>query len=310
MVAHVARCLFIAWFLILATLLAVGLRFGWPVGVWIGLLLLVLGHPALMLVEFGLARRVGRRASGVRLSLGALARAWLGEWLMSTIVFGWRMPWRAQAWPDQLPPAARGRRGVVFVHGLLCNRGIWNPWLAQLTALDRAFVAVSLEPVFGEIDAYVDTVERAVRQVEAATGLAPIIVAHSMGGLVARAWLRWRRGRAEGGRQDPVARVITIGTPHRGTWLAALARSPNARQMRTGSAWMTALTGAETADHAQAFTCWWSDCDQIVFPAPTAVLAGSESQLLRDVGHVALTERAEIRAELQRRLEPGPGGPP
>ena len=303
MVASVTRLLFFAWFVILAALLACGAQLGWPAGVWIGLYVLVLGHPTMLAVEFALARRVGRRANGVAAPLASLVRAWFGEWRMSTIAFGWRMPWRSTAWPDHLPRSARGLRGVVFVHGYLCNRAIWNPWLARLTKLDRAFVAVSLEPVFGDIEGYADTIERAVRRVETVTGLAPIVVAHSMGGVAARAWLRTREGHATSHGHEHAARVITIGTPHRGTWLAGLALSSNAKQMRTGGAWMAALQAAETPDHAAMFTSWWSDCDQIVFPPPTAVLAGSESHQVRGVAHLALVDREEIWAELRRRID-------
>ncbi len=302
MLASITRLIFVAWFAVLAALLACGARYGWPVGVWIGLYVLVLGHPTILAAEFVMAHRIGRRA-GIALSPAAQMRAWLGEWAISTVVFGWRMPWRSNTWPDHLPRSARGLRGVVFIHGYICNRGIWNPWLKRLTKLDRAFVAVTLEPVFGDIDAYADTIERAVRRVEYVTGLAPVIVAHSMGGIVARAWLRTREGHAASDGHEHAARVITIATPHRGTWLAGLAMSQNARQMRTGGAWMEALGRAETPEHAAMFTSWWSECDQIVFPPPTGTLAGSESHQVRGVAHVALTAREEIWAELRRRIE-------
>ncbi|HEX4508489.1 MAG TPA: permease, partial [Burkholderiaceae bacterium] len=121
------------------------------------------------------------------------------------------------------------------------------------------------------------------------------IVAHSMGGLVARAWLRG---------VDParVARVITLGTPHGGTWLAGLALSPNAKQMRVGSAWMTGLAGAEPAGRGALFTCWWSDCDQVVWPAPTAELPGATSHFIPGIAHLALTRQPEIIDSVLRHL--------
>ncbi len=300
MFSRAARIVFIAWFLLLAWLLVRGATRGWTGGVWVGLYLLVLAHPTLLAIEFALSRSIDSRVNGTRVALAVLARAWWREWITSTLVFGWQLPWRAAAEPDRLPASARGRRGVVFVHGFICNRGIWNPWLRRLRMLDRPFVAVSLEPVFAGIDDYVSTVEEAVRRVEAATGLAPIVVAHSMGGLVARAWLRTCDARTA---HDRVARIVTIGTPHRGTWLAGLALSPNARQMRMGSAWMSGLGGAEPAQRSGLFTCWWSECDQIVFPPPTAVLPGSEARQLEGVAHVALCRREEIWRDLLERLE-------
>jgi triacylglycerol esterase/lipase EstA (alpha/beta hydrolase family) len=295
MFARVTRMLFVAWFAALAAALHRGATQGWTVGVGLVLFLLLFAHPTVLAVEFLLSRRIGVRVDGSRVAFPVVLRAWLREWVDSTLTFGWRLPWRARAVPDHLPASARGRRGVVLVHGFICNRALWNPWLERLRALDRAFVAVDLEPVFGDIDGYAAIVEAAVVRVEAATGLAPLVVAHSMGGLVVRAWLR-----AGVGRHARVAHVLTIGTPHRGAWIAGMALSPNARQMRIGSPWMAGLPDA--AADAALFTCWWSECDQIVFPAPTAVLPGAESRRLPGVAHVSLTRREEIWHDLVARL--------
>ncbi len=303
MLARVARLLFVAWFALLAGLVLFGMQRGFTPACRVGLYVLVLGHPTLLAVELVLARRVAARSNAARATWLDLVRAWFGEWVESTAIFAWRMPWRSHAIEDHLPRTSRGLRGVVFVHGYICNRGLWNPWMARLLKLDRAFVAVNLEPVFASIDDVVPLLERAVRRVEAATGLAPIIVAHSMGGLVARAWLRTRAAHKRSDGQDEVARLITIGTPHRGTWLAGLARAANARQMRVGSAWMTALAGKEPPTLPGLITSWWSECDQIVYPPPTGVYPGSEARQLRGVGHIALTAREEIWNEIRWRID-------
>ncbi|MET0382056.1 MAG: permease [Burkholderiaceae bacterium] len=298
MVAAAIRLLLCAGLGLLAALLSCGVRYGWPAAVWAGLCLLVLGHPALLAVEFALAWRANRRVGGPRDPLGSTFRAWIGEWGASTIAFGWRMAWRSNAFADHLPNGARGLRGVVLVHGYLCNRGVWNAWLARLTELGRAFVAVDLEPVFGDIDGHADAIGRAVRRVEEVTGLAPIVVAHSMGGVAVRAWLRTQHRPAA-----RVARVITIASPHHGTRLARLATSRSARQMRDDGPWLMGLGAAMTAELAATFTCWWSACDQIVYPAPTAELRGGEGRRIRGVAHLALIGREEIWSELRRRLD-------
>ncbi|HEX7638073.1 MAG TPA: permease [Burkholderiaceae bacterium] len=306
MVASTTRLLFVAWFACLGALVFRGMQTGWQAGTCIGLYLLVLGHPTLLALELALARLVDRRTNGAsaeRVPAWTLVRAWAGEWRASVAVFGWRLPWRANAVPDHLPRSSRGLRGVVFVHGFVCNRGVWNPWLARLRRLDRAFVAVNLEPVFADIDDYAEAIGRAVQRVERVTGLAPVIVAHSMGGLAVRAWLRTRAGHATSHGHEHAARVITIGTPHRGTWLARVARSRNGRQMRVGSAWVASLAVPGTPDHRGTFTSWWSACDQIVFPPPCAVLPGSESRHLRGSGHLQMLEREEVWAEIRRRID-------
>jgi triacylglycerol lipase len=303
MLARVTRVLFIAWFALLAALVAIARTTGWTTGCCIGLYVLVLGHPTLLAIELLLARRVAARNSAPRGTWPDLVRALFGEWLESTAIFGWRMPWRSQAVEDHLPRTSRGLRGVVFIHGYICNRGLWNPWMRRLRKLDRAYVAVNLEPVFASMDDYVPLIERAVRRVEVATGLAPVIVAHSMGGIVARAWLRSRATHKRSDGTDEAARLITIGTPHRGTWLARLALAANARQMRVDGAWMAALAAREPPTLPGLITSWWSECDQIVYPPPTAIYPGSEAKQLRGTGHIALTAREEIWNEIRWRIE-------
>jgi len=303
MIARVARMLFVAWFVLLGGLLALVRESGWTTGCWVALYVLVLGHPTLLAVEMIVARGVAVRNAAPRARWRDLVRAVLREWVESTAIFGWRMPWRSNAIEDHLPKTSRGLRGVVFIHGYICNRGLWNPWMKRLLKLDRAFVAVTLEPVFSNLDDYVPQIERAVRRMEAATGLAPVIVAHSMGGLVARAWLRSRATHKRSDGTDEAARLITIGTPHRGTWLAAFARTPNARQMRMGSGWMTGLSEREPPTLPGLITSWWSECDQIVYPPPTGVYPGSEAKQLRGVGHIALTAREEIWNEIRWRID-------
>ena len=303
MLARVVRLLFAAWFALLAGLLAAVHVTGWTLACRIALYLLVLGHPTLLSIELLIARVVARRSAAPPARWVDLVRAVLGEWRESAAVFGWRMPWRSNAIDDHLPKTSRGLRGVVFIHGYVCNRGLWNPWMKRLLKLDRAFVAVNLEPVFASIDDYIPLVESAVRRIEMATGLAPVIVAHSMGGIVARAWLRSRAAHKRSDGTDEAARLITIGTPHRGTWLARLAMAVNARQMRVDSEWITGLAGREPPTLPGLITSWWSECDQIVYPPPTAVYPGSEAKQLRGVGHIELPAREEVWNEIRWRIE-------
>lgn len=265
----------------------------------LGLLALGSGHAAVLGLEFLLMHRINRDDPAPRATVGQVLTAWWGEVRGATQVFGWRQPFRSQAHPDRLPTRAGvpHRRGVVLIHGYVCNRGLWNPWLARLAAEDRAFVAVNLEPVMGSIDDYVTAVETAVSAVARATGCAPVVVAHSMGGLALRRW--W----VEAGNEDRVHHAITLGTPHHGTWLARFAVSPNAREMRRGSRWLTALQAREPADRGRRLTCFYSHCDNIVFPSSSAVHPGAEARHLMAVAHVHMADRPEPWAELQRRLQ-------
>ncbi|MEO7390900.1 MAG: alpha/beta fold hydrolase [Ramlibacter sp.] len=254
---------------------------------------MALVHSVVLGVEFVALRLVGGEADELRPTWPEAVRAWLGETLMATRVFSWRQPFRWRQVPDQLEVQAlgAGRRGVVFIHGFICNRGFWTPWLQRLRAEGRCFVAVNLEPVFGSIDDYVPIIERAVAQVTDATGLPPILVCHSMGGLAARAWLR---AHTSGSR---VHHVITIASPHHGTWLARFGFRANSRQMRRDSDWRTAMERETGAADYEKFTCWYSNCDNIVFPASTATLPGARNLLVRGAAHVELAFHERVMSQ-------------
>eukprot|EP01034_Spumella_vulgaris_P044255 gene44255-55017_t len=148
---------------------------------------LVLGHAFFLAIEFLILRHVNRADAAPQASAAQMLHAWWREIWVALQVFCWRQPFRSNAVPDHLAPGAlaKGRCGVVLIHGFMCNRGFWTPWLERLRGSGHPFVAVNLEPVFGSIDDYAHTIEQAVVQLTAASGRPPVLVCHSMGGLVA-----------------------------------------------------------------------------------------------------------------------------
>jgi pimeloyl-ACP methyl ester carboxylesterase len=273
----------------------------WALG---GALIILLGYAVALAAEFVLVARVHGNDPAPRATVPQLVRAWAGEVVTAPGVFCWRQPFRAKAEADVLPADARGRRGVVLVHGFVCNRGLWNPWLRDLRREGVPAIAINLEPVFGSIDAYVPIIENAVRQLEALTGLPPVIAAHSMGGLATRAWL------ASGANDARVHRVVTIGTPHHGTWMARFAATMNSRQMQQLGPWLTQLAAGEPATRYARFTCFYGHCDNIVFPPSTATLPGADNRLLEAGAHVHMAFQPPVFSEVRRWLSTPEGVTP
>jgi pimeloyl-ACP methyl ester carboxylesterase len=224
--------------------------------------------------------------------LKRLVRAWGMEVVAAARVFFWWQPFRSGAHPDCLNASGRG---VVLVHGFLCNRGVWSPWLAELEHRNAPYIALNLEPVFGSIDQYVDLLDQSIRCMNRVTGLPSLIVCHSMGGLVARAWMRKFKD------SGLIHHVVTIGTPHEGTRLAKRIWHPsamvNASQMRRGSPWLSQMAQSETSTMRQQITCYYSDCDNIVTPASSATLEGADNRSALGLPHVAMALDSRIMRE-------------
>lgn len=282
-------------------------------------LALLLGMPIVLAAEFALMACVNARhrlpshlsktgeqvalTDGPRRRLSTLVKAYLGECGSALRVFAWQQPFLGSREPDHAPlEGSGGARGVLLVHGFACNRGLWLSWLQGLRAQGTPFIAVNLEPPWGPIERYARTIEGAVARLERQTGLAPVVVAHSMGGLAVRSW--WL-----GTGTERIHRLITLGSPQEGTLVAGLSFMPNVRQMRRGNAWLATLAANESDARRARMSCFWSWCDNIVFPASTAALPGAENFVLHDVAHVAMVWHPAPWKELQRWLASVPPSP-
>ncbi|MBC5783961.1 alpha/beta fold hydrolase [Ramlibacter sp. USB13] len=261
-----------------------------PLQALLGAVAILLVAPAALALELAIVARVGKAAKVPQPSPAQLVGAWWLETAHLFRTFYWRQPLRWRVQPDAIGPQCAQRVGVVLVHGFMCNRGFWNAWMRDFRARGHACVAVNLEPPFGSIDAFADAIDAAVERVTACTGRAPVLVCHSMGGLAARAWWRGTQGRRA------VAHLVTIGSPHHGTWLARFSRKTNGRQMRLASDWLAQLARDEERHPLPPATCWYSNCDNVVFPADTATLPHADNRFVPGVPHVALAFAPQVRS--------------
>ncbi|WP_308495374.1 lipase family alpha/beta hydrolase [Duganella aceris] len=259
---------------------------------------LALGFAVVLLVRAGISANnflMSRRAGSVTPAAHALdpARAlglFLHEFLSSMLTSSWYM---LHPIGLRLQPQARGLP-VLLIHGYACNSGYWLPMSKSLTRARISHYGIDLEPPGAAIDDFVPQVHAAVERLCAETGSAQVVVVgHSMGGLVARAYLR-RHG------HDRVARVLTLGTPHYGTALAHFGPGCNAVQMRRGSEWLNLLDASEADLQRTLFISIYSVHDNIVAPQDSSALPGARNLVFGAIGHVALGRHPEImRAALQ-----------
>ncbi len=265
----------------------------WAAG---GAAVVLVGYAAVLALEFVWMHRQNRDDPAPRATVVQVLRAWWHEVITAPLVFCWQQPFRSQRFSDTPLEAVENKTAVLLVHGFVCNRGLWNPWLRRLQEQGIPFCAVNLEPPWASIDDYASTIDTAIRRLHAATGQPVLLMAHSMGGLAIRAWLR------RSGADDLVNHVITIGSPHQGTWLARFAVTANGRQMQRKSTWLNELAATEAPTRRAKFTCFFSHCDNIVFPASTAALTGANNVHLLGCAHVHMARNEAIFQELWRRL--------
>ena len=300
MLARLQKLMLLAWLTALGACIwasAEYLSTAWTVA---GALALLSVHAGALAVEFALMYRANHHDLQHPVSAWTVFKAWCAETLVSARVFYWDQPFRSHAVEDQLRPAQmHGQRAVVLIHGLVCNRGFWNPWMRRLRAHGIPFLAITLEPVFGTIDDGADAIDAAVHQATQATRLTPVIVTHSMGGLAVRAWLRARSA------DDRVHRIITVAAPHQGTALARYASRDVVRRMRVGSRWLTALAAAEPPSRYRLFTCFYGHCDNIVFPMRAATLPGADNRHLASAAHIQMVHCDDVFREVVRWSAPG-----
>ena len=195
---------------------------------------------------------------------------------------------------DRLRPGA-GRAPVLLIHGYGCSRAAWWWQRRQLVAAGWSVATINLEPIYTSIENYVEPLARRIDEVLAATGATRLIlVGHSMGGLVARAYLR-RHGAAR------VLRLVTLGTPHGGSELARFGLGQNARQMRPACAWLAGL-GTPPVDTLTIYSVH----DNYVLPPTHLELPGAQRCTLDGQGHLAML----FSPRVAKALLDGLGSPP
>jgi pimeloyl-ACP methyl ester carboxylesterase len=181
------------------------------------------------------------------------------------------------------PAPAPAPQPIVLVHGVLVNDGMWLWFRHRLQKLGIGPVyTVNYGPPHAGIERFARQLARRIDAVCAATGAPQVaLIGHSMGGLVARAYLR-RFG------SERVARLITIGTPHHGSLLAWSFPGESLVQMHPGNPWLAKLNIEEHKPALVPITSIWSRHDSMVIPQASAVLANARNLAIVGVGHNAL----------------------
>lgn len=223
-------------------------------------------------------------------------RAFLSEWLPPIAFVSIYGPFERLLFRrERITVAKGGQSPVLLVHGYAANRGIWWRFLRTLRARSLSVYTINLNPAFGDIDRLALQLAARIGAITRGSGADKVhVIAHSMGGLVARRMRCLLPDVALG-------QLITIGTPHQGTLAANIGIGRAARQMRHGSAWLAALADSEQRFPPLAALNIYSLHDNIVIPAERARVHGVESLELTELGHLALIDSAIVAEAVIKR---------
>ncbi|MFI5011559.1 MAG: esterase/lipase family protein [Hyphomicrobiales bacterium] len=252
-------------------------------------------HSGVIVASFAISRRhAAAEPREPRRRRPSLLRIGIGEWLAYQALFVLIQPFE-RLWMGDDAVGHRRPAGipVLLIHGYLCNRGAWWWLRRRLRAAGFAVATVDLEPPLGSIDALADQLHARIEALRAEAGADRVaLVGHSMGGLAARAYLR-RHGSSR------VARLVTLASPHHGTWLARYGPGENARQMEPDGAWIRALPAADP--RVPTLTVW-SPMDNFVAPQDSSRLGGAREQILPGLSHLAMLFSPVVLDVLTREL--------
>jgi triacylglycerol esterase/lipase EstA (alpha/beta hydrolase family) len=268
------------------TLIPLLLVLGWLLGP-AGLLLLVVALVAATIIA-GLLH-ASPRPPELRIGLPARLVCWVEEIIAGLLIIFVTMPFERLMMPRDLPARRDDAHPVLLIHGYINNAGALFGLYDELARQGYGVYTINLEPVHGDIDRHAARIEARVESILESSGAGRVtLVAHSMGGLAARAYLR-------AFPRAPVAQLITLGSPHQGTPAAYTAWGTAGKQMRPGSAWLGELGRDEGRRLAEtgarwpcAITTLYSMDDNIAFPQLCARLEGAREIAIAGVGHMSM----------------------
>ena len=239
-------------------------------------------------------RFIDRRPLPLGNSLAALA----SELSARMISYNWSQAFVGLAMGPE-PAGKRDGTPILLVHGYFSNRGMWVRFRQRLVAAGLGPVyAITLEPPMASIDLLAEQLSRRIDEVCRATGAEKVVVvAHSMGGLVTRAYMA-RRGSIS------IEKFITLGSPHHGTKMARWGIGECTKQMRYQSTWLKSLEDMESvAPPAVPTLSIYTVNDDLVYPPETSALVWAENVPVSAVGHVGLLFSEQVAQRVTSAIE-------
>lgn len=196
---------------------------------------------------------------------------------------------------------------VLLVHGILGQEVVYWNRLKQYLRGDKYHVHEAPFPFFGfgDLRKSASHLSQVIDDLLAQPFVDPKhakvdIIAHSAGGLAARYYIKFLGG------DRKVHSLVTLGTPHHGTYFGFLfPLATVVRQSLPGSEFLNELN-AKTAKETNGpveYTSVYSPTDGVVIPAKNAMLDGAKNVRVTGLTHWGFLFRRKVYEEIRKRLD-------
>lgn len=190
---------------------------------------------------------------------------------------------------------------ILLLHGMVDNRSVFT--LLRRGLRRRGFgrvLTAGYSPTTNDVRAAAERLAAEVEELVARTGYERIhVIGHSLGGLIARYYVQRLAG------HERVHTLVTLGTPHAGTYTAYVLPTVLTRQLRPGSD-LSAELDLDVPGCRTRFICYWSDLDQVIVPKRNARMVhptlSVQNILVRGAGHMSLPISSRLVHEISTAL--------
>ena len=192
------------------------------------------------------------------------------------------------------------RNPVLLVHGIDDTCAIfWRMvltlenlgWEVHTIDLSPSNGEAGLKPLAAQVAAYVERTFEPEQSID--------LVGFSMGGIVSRYYVQRLGG------LERVDRLVTVASPHNGTWTALLRPNLGASQMCVGSRFLRDLNWDAAQLQKINFTSLWTPFDSMIIPPVSSEMSVGESRQVWVGGHAwMVTDAKSILAIAETLAEP------
>jgi triacylglycerol lipase len=199
---------------------------------------------------------------------------------------------------------------VVFVHGFTGSSSSYDDmkqWLVSQGWPSNYLFAIQYSDTTGSNVKNAYELQSFIKNVLRQTKASKVdIVAHSMGGLSTRYYVKYLDG------AQNVDDVITLGSPHHGTNSSYFGLwTEGAREMVPGSAFLNDLNSVDETPNGSdsvsviQYTSIFSSADTVINPYTSSIIDGADNVEISGVSHSGLLTESSVRPLILNGLQDG-----